>query len=127
MIFQVALKLRENDVESIRLCEILNAVARGRCGDKLGGGGGYLGGESGRDDNDIAVLIFQKNDPDSGDLRNCDEADREHARIVLAAHPNVVSFLIGPLEGDEALPGPEAEAAEMKLVAELRAQLDAAI
>ena len=93
--FQVMFKMRENDAE----CRHLGAVLRAVCGHprRLGGSGGYLR-DMGADE--IASLCMQKNDPESHGALDCTEDDRCWAEGVLRTHPNVVRFLVGPIEAN---------------------------
>lgn len=94
--FQVVFTLRENDDESRGVGAILAAICHRSSSPRggLNGSGGYLYGHPEVDN--VAVLCFQKNRGDA--LLDITEEDRLLARDVLAKHPNVSRFLVGPID-----------------------------
>jgi len=95
--FQVVFTLRENDDESRGVAAILATICHRSRGLAAGlnGSGGYLYGRPEADH--VAVLCFQKNRGDR-ELVDVTEEDRLLARDVLAKHPNVSRFLVGPID-----------------------------
>jgi hypothetical protein len=102
MVFEVMLKLRENEVSSTRLLGILSACASPAGVKVLSGGGGYLHGYLDAADDYLVSFCFQKNDEKTGALIDVTETDREQVGRALDLHPLVESFLIGPLLDDHA-------------------------
>ncbi len=100
MVFEVALKLRENDEDSRRIMHVLASCTMLDGVRTLGGGGGYLHGRPEAEDDYLVVLCFQKNDNATGNLVDVTEPDRDQVRKVLSSHQNVSDFLVGPILAD---------------------------
>lgn len=94
-----------DDPEVEKLCAVLGDVTRSAspAGHHLAGGGGYGDPERFPDERaDVALLLFQKNDAETGDLVDCDDADRHRVGRALLDDPRVETFLVGPLDPSEA-------------------------